>query len=375
MTMVLSEDVRALMTLQLVPQLGPQRIAALLERYGSAAAVLGMSAGQLAEVPGIGGKLSAAFAAALREVDVEAELRLLEKHSVGVCIRGGAGYPAHLAEIHDPPHVLYVRGTIEERDARAVALVGSRHCSDYGKRMATRLAADLARAGYTVVSGLARGIDGAAHRGALQAGGRTLAVLAGGLSRIYPPEHKDLADEVEKAGALVTESGMRQEPLASLFPARNRIISGVSRAVVLVEAAERSGALITAEHAAEQGRTVFAVPGPVDAPASGGTNALIREGAILCRGVDDILEELQGVSAMSMAAKAHAAAAAVPTTPPPTLDETQKRVWEFLAGGPRHLDEMVQQLGLGVAQLSGMLLTMEMKRAVRRLPGNRYERS
>src|SRR5262249_49763738 len=158
-----------------------------------------------------------------------------------------------LAEIHAPPTLLYVRGALQEGDGRAVAIVGSRQCTDYGKRTATRLAQELARAGYVIVSGLARGIDAAAHRGALQGGGRTLAVLAGGLTRIYPPEHRGLADEVEKNGALLTESSMQQDPIAALFPARNRIISGLCKAVVLVEAAEKSGALITAEHAAEQG--------------------------------------------------------------------------------------------------------------------------
>jgi DNA processing protein len=254
-----------------------------------------------------------------------------------------------------------------------VAIVGSRHCTAYGKRMATRLAADLVRAGYVVVSGMARGIDGAAHRGALEAGGRTLAVLAGGLSSIYPPEHKELAAEIEKSGALLTESSMKQEPIGNLFPARNRIVSGLSQAVVIVEAAEKSGALITAEHAVEQGRSVLAIPGPVDSPASGGTNALIRQGAVLCRGVEDVLEEVQGVSARVLAEKN--APPLAPAGPPPGMDETQRRVWDFLGPGPQHLDEMVQQLGLGVAPLSGMLLTMEMKKLVRRLPGNRYERA
>jgi DNA processing protein len=349
------------------------RTAAVLERFGSAAAALRAGAAELAEIPGLGDKLASSIVQALRELDVESELKLLEQHRVGLLVRGSPEYPAPLTEIHDPPHLLYARGTLEERDRRAVALVGSRSCTDYGKRMATRLAADLARAGYTIISGLARGIDAAAHRGALQAGGRTLAVLAGGLSRIYPPEHKGLAEEVEKAGALLTESSMVQEPLASLFPARNRIISGLSQAVVLVEAAEKSGALITASHAADQGRTVLAVPGPADSAASGGTNDLIRKGAILCRGADDVLEELRGVSAMATAAKT--AAPPAPVGPPPGLDDTQRRVWEFLASGPRHLDEMVQQLGLGVGPLSGLLLTMEMKRTVRRLPGNRYERA
>jgi DNA processing protein len=207
-----------------------------------------------------------------------------------------------------------------------------------------------------------------AHRAALQAGGRTVAVLANGLARIYPPEHRGLADEVAASGAVLSEAAMDIGPVAALFPGRNRIISGLAQAVVIVEAAERSGALITARHAAEQGRTALAVPGPVDSEASGGTNRLIRDGAILCRGVEDVLEELEGVSARTQQAPP------APAAPPPGLDETQRRIWEFLAGQSRHLDEMAQQLGLGVPQLSGALMLLERKKAVRRLPGNRYER-
>jgi DNA processing protein len=227
-----------------------------------------------------------------------------------------------------------------------------------------------------VISGLARGIDGVAHRAALEAGGRTIAVLAGGLSRIYPPEHRGLADQVAASGALLTESSMMQEPLAGLFPARNRLISGLSRVIVIVEAGEGSGALHTAHHAAEQGRTVMAVPGPPDAEASAGCNALIRDGAVLCRGADDVLEELHGVSAVSQAAKA-AGGARVPAekAPPPGLTDDQRRVWDFLAGGVRTVDELAQQLGMTAPQLAGALMRMEMKRAIRRLPGNRYERS
>jgi DNA processing protein len=209
-----------------------------------------------------------------------------------------------------------------------------------------------------------------AHRAALQAGGRTLAVLAGGLARIYPPEHTELAREVAASGALLTESAMEQEPLAPLFPARNRIISGLCRGVVIIEAAEKSGALITASHAADQGRTVLAVPGPIDSPASGGTHELIRKGAVLVRGVDDILEELQGISPLV----SEAGPAAAPALPP-QLDAVQQRVWDFLAEQPRHLDEMVQQLGLPVPQLTGILMTLEIKKVVRRLVGNRYERA
>lgn len=372
MAVPLTDEGRALLALQLVPNLGPIRTRALIEAFGSALAVTTAGTAQLLRVPGLGDKIATDIVTTLRTVDVDAELALMDKHRVSVLVRGQAGYPPQLAEIHAPPTLLYVRGSLVESDGKAVALVGSRKFTDYGKRTATRLATELARAGYVVVSGLARGIDGAAHRGALQGGGRTLAVLAGGLARIYPPEHKGLADEVEQQGALLTESSMKQEPMAGLFPARNRIISGLCRAVVLIEAAEKSGALITAEHAGDQGRTVLAVPGPIDSPTSGGTNALIRNGAILCRGVEDVLEEIEGVSARIVAEKA--APTVKPASPPPNLEPTQLKAWEFLGQGPRYLDEMVQELGMGVGVLSGLLLTMEMKKLVRRLPGNRYER-
>jgi DNA processing protein len=376
MTAPLSSDVRDLLTLQLVPGIGPRLTAALLERFGTAAAVLGADAALLQEVPHVGPQVAAAVANARRQIAVDREIARAQQFGVRLVALGTPEYPAALSHISDPPHLLYVRGTLAAADANAVALVGSRHCSDYGRRVAAKLSAGLVRAGFTVVSGLARGIDGVAHKAALEAGGRTLAVLAGGLARVYPPEHKGLAEEVAASGALLTESAMDQDPIAGLFPVRNRIISGLSRAVVLVEAAQRSGALITATHAADQGRSVLAVPGPVDAEASGGTNELIRKGAILCRGVEDVLEEIHGVSAMAQA-EAAAASAAVPVAPPappPEMDETQRRVWEALAEEPRHLDEVVQKLGLAVPQVAGVMLRLEMKKVVRRLPGNRYER-
>jgi DNA processing protein len=370
-----SDGLRDLLALQLVPGLGPCRTAALLQHFGSAGRARRASAAQLREVDGIGPKLAEQLARALPTADVDGELRRVERGGARLVALGTPEYPAALAQIADSPHLLYVRGTLTAADALAVALVGSRGCSEYGRRTAARLAAGLARAGVTVVSGLARGVDGVAHRAALEAGGRTLAVLANGLSQIYPPEHADLARQVEAAGALLTESCMDQAPLAPLFPARNRIISGLCRAVVIVEAADRSGALITASHAAEQGRTVLAVPGPVDAPCSGGTNELLRKGAVPCRGVEDVLEELHGVSAVAQMQKAAALPApAAPAGPPPGLDETQRRLWEALAEGPRHLDELVQRLGLTVPQATTALLMLEMRKAARRLPGNRYER-
>ena len=324
-------------------------------------------------MPNVGPKLAQAVLGAAANPEIDAELERTAKAQVRLLIKGAPDYPASIASIPDPPLLLYVRGELTAADAGAVALVGSRHCTESGRRTAAKLAAGLVRAGVTIISGLARGIDGIAHRAALEAGGRTVAVLAGGLSRIYPPEHRGLADQVAASGALLTESSMMQEPLAGLFPPRNRLISGLSRVIVIVEAGEGSGALHTAHHGAEQGRTVMAVPGPPDAETSAGCNALIRDGAVLCRGPDDVLEELHGVSAVSQAAKTAARPAA--TTPPPGLTDEQRRVWDFLADGVRTVDELAQHLGLTAPQLAGALMTMEMKRAIRRLPGNRYERS
>jgi DNA processing protein len=376
MTAALSPEMHDVLALHLVPGIGPRLTAALLSHFGSAAEVLRAGVEELLQVPHIGPKLVQSIVQARQGNDLAEELQRIERYGVRLLRLGTPEYPESLASIPDPPHLLYLRGTLTPADAHAVALVGSRSCTEYGRRMATRLAAGLVRAGVTVVSGLARGIDGIAHRAAIEAGGRTLAVLAGGLSRIYPPEHGELANAVMSSGALLTESCMEQEPQAGLFPARNRIISGLSRAVVIVEAGERSGALHTAIHASEQGRTVLAVPGPVESEASAGCHKLIRDGAALCRGVEDVLEELHGVSTVAQMAKVTepAQAPVSPSGPPPGLDETQRRVWDFLAGGARSLDEMAQQLMLTVPQLMGLLLLLEMKKIVRRLPGNRYER-
>jgi DNA processing protein len=360
----LSPEVRDLLALKLVPGIGPRLTAALLERFGSAGGVLAASVSELASVPHVGDKLAGAICRALHDGNVEAEVERLAAHEVRLLALGSPEYPPSLAEIHDPPPLVYLRGALKPEDARAVALVGSRQCTAYGRRVAERLAAGLVRAGYTVVSGLARGIDGVAHRAALEGGGRTLAVLAGGLARVYPPEHKDLARQVAAAGAVLSESSMEMEPMAGLFPARNRLISGLSQAVVLVEAAERSGALITASHAADQGKRVFAVPGPIDSDASSGTNALIRKGAVLLRGVEDVVEELEGVAAVLSPAAA----------PEPPLNEEERRVWLALAEGPRHVDDLARKLGMPIPALCTLLLTLEMKKTLRRLPGNQYER-
>ncbi|MBN9119891.1 MAG: DNA-processing protein DprA [Planctomycetes bacterium] len=376
------------LALALVPGLGPKLTAALLERFGSAAAARRATAAELIEVPQIGEKLAAALAAALRAVDVGPELDLLARHGVRPVPLGAVGYPPPRAAVNAPPPLLYFRGAWLEADANAIGIVGSRACTAYGRKMAEQLSRDLVRAGFTIVSGLARGIDGVAHRAALDAGGRTIAVLAGGLSSIYPPEHAELADEVAARGALVTETPMTVAPQPGMFPARNRIISGLSRAVVVVEANAKSGALITATHAGEQGREVFAVPGQTDSAASAGCLELLRKGARLIRSADDVIEDLKGIAAADFghvaragrsrpgaAARAVADAPGAPAPPPPApaLDAAQQRVYDALSAR-RHADELVRELGASAGELSRTLMQLELKKVVRRLPGNFYER-
>lgn len=365
--MPLSPDQRDVLTLHLVPGIGPRLCAALLERFGSAAAALRATTDQLLEVPHLGPKVASQLRESLARRDVDAECALIEQHGVDVRFFGESEYPAPLAEIPLPPRVLYVKGTLESSDTRIVAIVGSRSCTSYGRRVADRLAQDLARAGWTIVSGLARGIDGAAHRGALQAKGRTIAVMAGGLATIYPPEHAELAEEVARSGALVSEVSMRMEPLAGMFPARNRIIAGLCRAVIVVEANDHSGALITARHAADQGREVFAVPGPVDSRASAGALKLLRDGAKLVRHAGDVLEDLQALPGLLTAEPAEVQA-------PSGLDEIPLRLWEHLAER-RTVDELARHIGLPVGAVVGHLMALEMRRLIRRLPGNWYERT
>lgn len=374
MTVELTVEERDLLALHLVPGIGPRLGAALLARFGSAAAVLKAAPEKLLQIPHLQEKTIALLRQALASADVDAELKLLEEYHVQLLQRGSPDYPPPLTTIAVPPRFLYLRGSLTTADAQAVAIVGSRACTSYGRRIAERLAADMAQAGFTVVSGLARGIDACAHRGALGVKGRTIAVLAGGLTKIYPPEHTDLAEEIAATGALLTEASMRMEPMAGMFPARNRIISGLCRAVVLVEANEKSGALITARHAAEQGREVYAIPGPVDSPASAGTLKLLRDGAKPIRHARDLLDDLQTVSPLFAAdPAAPIIQAPQPAQAPLGLDEVQQKIWDVL-GENRTIDDLARHLHLSTAALSGVLMTLELKRVVRRLPGNMYER-
>ncbi len=299
------------------------------------------------------------------------ERALAQRHGVHIVTLEDAEYPQRLRTIYDPPSALYVRGCLAPADEIAVAVVGSRHASLYGLQCAERLAYELALRGITVVSGLARGIDAAAHRGALKASGRTLAVLGNGLSRVYPPEHRALADEVARHGALISEYPMETKPLPHNFPRRNRLISGLSLGVVIVEAATRSGALITADCALEQGREVFAVPGPITAVSSQGTHHLLKQGARLVTSVEDILDELRLVPQPVRASFPDDSG----TAPTAALPEAEQRVFACVSErDPLDIDMIAGQSGLAVAEVSSLLLQLEVKQLIRQLPGKQFIR-
>ena len=355
----------AALRLTLVSGIGPRTQQALLDHFETPARVLAAAAEQLREVPGVGPKLANEIREQAGSDAAEREWAECRRLGVHILLRDDADYPRLLREVCDPPAVLYSRGQLEQRDEMAVAIVGARRCTLYGKQQAERLAAGLARAGMTVVSGLARGVDAAAHRGALEAGGRTLAVAATGLATVYPPEHEDLAAQISEAGAVLSEARLDQKPVAGLFPQRNRIISGLCAGVIVVEASQRSGALHTARHAMEQGRDVFAVPGRIDSLASEGCHNLIRDGACLIRNVDDVLESLGPL----VAPVPQQSGGEVHSPRELTLNEQERRVLEAVPTEPSHIDEVLRAADIDSSRVLATLTVLEMKRMIQRLPG------
>jgi DNA processing protein len=299
--------------------------------------------------------------------DIEDELRRAAQAGVAIVRFNDERYPARLRMIADPPAVIYVKGAISAADERAIAIVGSRSASDYGLRVARNLAGGLALSGFTVVSGMARGIDGAAHEGALQAGGRTIAVLGSGVEQIYPPEHERLYRRMIESGAVISELPVGTRPAAFNFPARNRLISGLSLGVVVVEATERSGSLITAAAALEQGREVFAVPGEAGASRSRGTHRLIRQGAKLVETVDDILEEI----APQLVGR-HGGADAPARSLPPNANANARNVFALLQDNALQVDQVIERSGLPPAEVLEILLDLELQGFIRQTPGKIY---
>lgn len=356
--------IRDALRLSMIEGVGPRIRSSLLMRFGDATAVLAATARELRSAPGVGSKLISRILAS-GEIDVDAQLNLCREKGIDLLLAGTPDYPTRLSEIHDAPAVLYARGKLTPRDALAVGIVGSRHATRYGLRQAERLAASLARAGVTIVSGLARGIDAAAHRGALAAGGRTIAVLGSGLQRVYPPEHVGLAEEIAESGAVLTESPPETPPMPGAFPQRNRIISGLSLGAIIVEAPLQSGALITARLALEQEREVFAVPGPADSRASRGCHRLIRDGAKLVETAEDVLEELGPLPTPSPGPQGET----VRRPAELMLNDAERAVLEAVSEEPTPVDQVIADAALAPAQVLATLSILEVRRLIRRCGG------
>ena len=336
-------------------------------RFADPAAVFRASAAELAEIEGLHREVIHSIANFNDWAEIDKEIQRARAAGIQMIPFSDAAYPGSLRAIADPPPLLYVKGELRDNDSKAIAIVGSRSASDYGRRIARDLARGLASFGFTVVSGMARGIDGMAHESALQAGGRTLAVLGSGVDHAYPPEHEMLYRRISESGAVISELPMGARPIAFNFPARNRLISGLSLGVVVVEATEKSGSLITASLAAEQGREVFAVPGEAGASRSRGSHRLIRQGAKLVETVEDIIEEI----APQLSRRGDAAPASARSLPE-NSGPAARQIFALLKETSLQVDQVIEQSGLPAPQVLQVLLDLELQGFVCQTPGKIY---
>ena len=363
-------ELRDRLCLSMVQGVGPLAMQRLLAQFSSPSRVLAASQGELQYVPGIGSTIAKRITRAREEINVDEQLRMAAEHNIAILTPADPRYPRLLKELPDPPAVLFVRGELKEIDGLAVAIVGTRHASRYGLKQAELLAASLARAGFTVVSGMARGIDTAAHRGTLAAGGRTIAVLASGVLAPYPPENKQLAEEISQQGCVVSEAPPTMPPISGMFPQRNRIISGLTLGTIVVEASDRSGALITARHAGEQNRQVFAVPGQIDSRLSVGPHRLIRDGAKLVASIEDVLEELGPLATQARRDNGTTIRSPVEVT----LNELETQVLQAIEPRGSLIDEVTASAGIPVQRVLSTVSVLEMRGLVRKVSGNRVVR-
>lgn len=358
-------DAEAYIALNMVPRIGPVSVRRLLDALGSPVEVLRAPVSKLESIKGIGPEAATSVRDWESRVDLTGEMRLVREFGANVLTLADAGYPSLLREIHDPPTVLYVLGDLLDRDRYAIGVIGTRKPSHYAADCTKKLSYQLAHSGVTVVSGLARGVDTAAHQAALAAKGRTIAVLGSGLMELYPPENKALAEKISTSGAVITEFSMRVKADRQTFPMRNRIISGCSFGVLVVEAGARSGALISANQAGEQGRSIYAVPGRIDNPGAIGSNRLIQQGAKLVTSAADILDDM----GLLFAEKPELAAARGPE-----LAGNERAVHAAIGDDEAHIDAIIERCGLPSHSVSSTLLALEMKKLVRQLPGSRFVR-
>ncbi|MDD5465770.1 MAG: DNA-processing protein DprA [Candidatus Omnitrophica bacterium] len=361
-------ELEALVGLNLIPNIGSARLGKLLEVFGKPQDIFSAKYEHLVSILGIGDQIASNIISFKRE-NVEKELSSSEKLNIKILTLNDEEYPENLKRIPGAPIVLYVLGSITARDNLAVGIVGSRQASFYGLNQAEKFAGQLAAQEITIVSGMARGVDTCAHRGALKIKGRTIAVMGSGFNHIYPAENTDLAKDIARSGAVVSEFPMEAKPLAQNFPRRNRLISGLSLGVLITEAARNSGALITADFALEQGREVFALPGRIDSSGSAGANALIKQGAKLVTCCDDILEELN----LAVVGKKEKN---MPVTKQ-EIEYTKEEgmLYECISQQPMAIDDLVEKSSLPSSRVLSLVLKLQLKKLIRELPGKQFMRS
>jgi DNA processing protein len=362
----------ALVALNLIEHVGPVRVRQLLEHFGEAPAILKASRGELLRVQGIGEETAEAIAAWEKTIDLAGELKRTQDFGCRILIQSDDEYPELLRQIYDPPVVLYAKGKLTPRDKNAVAMVGSRQTTHYGLEVARKLGYQLGYLGVTVVSGGARGIDTAAHQGALSAKGRTLAVLGTGINIVFPPENAELFERIAANGAVLTQFPFNRPADKQSFPIRNRIVAGMTLGTIVVEANLTSGALITARFATEYGRQVFAVPGRIDSPRSKGCHDLIKQGAKLCEGAEDVLSEFEYLFPASNRPPGASQTGVLPAL---ELSENEQKIYGALSTEEDSIDEVIRRSGLPSSTVSVALLSLEMKRLVRQLPGKLFVRN
>ncbi|MHC4719462.1 MAG: DNA-processing protein DprA [Planctomycetota bacterium] len=376
-----SADIEKWLKLIRAEGVGPTTFAKLLKHFGSVDRASGASVSELAKIDGIGFKSAEQIARTRGKFDAAAEMELAEKSGVWIIHFDDERYPPVLKRIYDPPPVLYIKGSLSSSDNLAIAIVGSRRCSLYGQEQSSRLAHFLGSAGFTIVSGMARGIDTAAHQGALSAGGRTIAVQGCGLGNIFPPENKKLFELIAESGACISELPLRYEPLSENFPPRNRIIAGLALGTIVVEAGLYSGGLITARAALENNREVMAVPGKVDSPLSKGAHQLLKQGARLVESVEDVTEALGYIGQQLTSHTSEAAEAAAERIETPLFDvsqlklsENEKVIYDNLSKEPVHLEQIIAETDLAAGSINAGLISLRLKGLVKQLPGNLFLR-
>ena len=374
-----SVDIEKWLRLIRADSVGPTTFAKLIKHFGSADRALGASVAELAKIDGVGFKTAERIASTRGKFDVGAELELAEKLDVWIINVDDKRYPPALKQIYDPPPVLYIKGSLTREDNLAISIVGSRLCSLYGQEQSSRLAHFLSSAGFTICSGMARGIDTAAHQGALSAGGRTIAVQGCGLANVFPPENKKLFELIAESGACISELPLGYEPLSENFPPRNRIIAGLSLGTIVVEAGLRSGALITARVALENNREVMAVPGKIDSPLSKGTHRLLKQGAKLIESVEDVMEGLGYIGEQLEQHVSTAAEKAAESVETPLFDikalklsGPEKTIYECLKKEPSHIEEIIEDTDLAAGSVNAGLVSLRLKGLIKQLPGSLF---